>query len=351
MMIGERKMGIYYPKKIGEQRYKKTRSFLQPQNLLTLRTVMQIFYFPQTPPTQALAVTTGFFDGVHRGHTTVIRSLVERAQKNNLPSCVLTYEPHPRSILQKDKQIHLLTCLDEKSQRIADLGVDYMVVVPFSQELAQTKIDVFFENFLLKSLHTQILLVGFDHSFGENASKNLSQIQRLCSQHSLEFVRIKAFSYNDTRISSSKIRQALLKGDIVNANEWLSYNYTISGRVVKGNAIGRNIGFPTANIQPHCSEKLLPKNGVYAALVTVNQQTYKAMLNIGTRPTVCNENAVCIEAHLFNFSENIYDCSATITIINRLRDEYKMPTLDSLKSQLKQDKIEAINLLANQKFI
>ncbi|MGL4956047.1 MAG: bifunctional riboflavin kinase/FAD synthetase [Bacteroidales bacterium] len=307
---------------------------------------MQTFYSPQAPPAQALAITTGFFDGVHRGHAKVIRSLVEAARKKKTPSCVVTYEPHPRIVLSNEPNLQLLTCLSEKQEYLAALGVDYLQVIPFSKMLSNIDATTFFKNYLLNALHAKTMVFGFNHSFGKNAPDNLSQIQILCAQHDVDYVRISPYSHQGVKVSSSKIRQALQVGNIELANEWLGYHYCIQGEVVRGQAIGRTIGFPTANIRPFCTEKLLPKNGVYAALVSVNQQTYPAMLNVGTRPTVSNEGAICVEAHLFNFSEDIYGYHAKLAIVSRLRDECKMSSLESLKTQLFQDKIEVQARLA-----
>ncbi len=310
---------------------------------------MQTHTYPNIPVFDALAVTTGFFDGIHCGHISVIRQLLHVANEGGLPSCVVTYHPHPRVVLGKDEGLQLLTCFEEKEQRLSLLGVDHLVVIPFTRELAALEAEDFFEQYLVQALHTKKLIVGFDHNIGRGASAGFGKIQALGSLHNIDTLRVPACIQNGEEVSSTSIRNALHKGDIATANTMLCYNYTLRGQVVNGSRIGRQIGFPTANIQPECSLKMLPKIGAYAVLVTIDNQQYGGMLNIGTRPTVNNSQSRSAEVHIFDFSQDIYGKEITIEFIDRLRDERKMASLEELQEQLREDEVKAKNMLNDKK--
>ncbi len=306
---------------------------------------MQTHTYPHIPALGAMAVATGFFDGVHRGHAAVIRQLVQVAHENNLPSCVATYHPHPRVVLGKDEGLQLLTCFSEKEQRLAALGVDHLVVIPFTKELAALEAEDFFEQYLVKSLNAKKLVVGFDHNIGRNAAADFEKIKTLGEAHGIEVMQVQAYTEGEVEVSSTKIRKALNEGNMTAANTLLGYSYSIHGKVVAGSQIGRKIGFPTANIQPECSLKMLPKIGVYAVQISLGGKQYGGMLNIGTRPTVSSGEKRSAEVHIFDFSENIYDREITLALVERLRDERKMSSLEELQRQLKEDEVKAKTLL------
>lgn len=292
-----------------------------------------------------LAVTTGFFDGVHLGHAAVLRALKEAARDGGLPTCVVTYDPHPRVVLGKDEGLQLLTCFDEKEQRLASLGIDHLVVIPFTKELAATEPDAFFEQYLIKALNAKKFIVGFDHNIGKNASAGFDKIKTLGDAHGVEALLVQACRQNEVEVSSTKIRSALREGYIAEANAMLGYPYSLKGRVVNGRQIGRQIGFPTANIRPGCALKMLPKSGAYAVSITLDGQPFSGMLNIGTRPTVSSSAQQNAEVHIFDFTQDIYEKYVTITFADRLRDERKMSSLEELKKQLKEDEVKARKIL------
>jgi riboflavin kinase/FMN adenylyltransferase len=306
---------------------------------------MQTHTYPHIPALGALAVATGFFDGVHRGHAAVIQRLIQVARANGLPSCVATYHPHPRVVLGKDEGLQLLTCFSEKEQRLATLGVDHLVVIPFTKELAALEAEDFFEQYLIKTLNTKKLVVGFDHNIGRNAAAGFEKIKTLGEAQGIEVRQVQAYVEGKVEVSSTKIRKALNEGNIAAANALLGYDYSMHGKVVSGSQIGRKINFPTANIQPECSLKMLPKSGAYAVRVALDGKRHGGMLNIGTRPTVSSGEKHNAEVHIFNFSENIYDREITLTFVERLRDERKMRSLEELQRQLKDDEAKARQVL------
>lgn len=306
---------------------------------------MQTHTYPHLPALGAVAVATGFFDGVHCGHAAVIRQLVQVARASKLPSCVATYHPHPRVVLGKDEGLQLLTCFSEKEQRLAALGVDHLVVIPFTKELAALEAAVFFEQYLVKAINTKKLVVGFDHNIGRNAAADFEKIKTLGEAHGVEVVQVQAHTEGEVEVSSTKIRRALNEGNMAAANALLGYEYSMHGKVVAGSQIGRKIGFPTANIQPECSLKMLPKIGAYAVRIALGEKQYGGMINIGMRPTVSSGEKRNAEVHIFDFSENIYNREITLSFVERLRDERKMSSLEELQKQLKKDEGEARALL------
>jgi riboflavin kinase/FMN adenylyltransferase len=306
---------------------------------------MQTHTFPNIPALGPLAVTTGFFDGVHCGHQAVIRQLLRAASTSGLPACVVTYHPHPRVVLGKDEGLQLLTCFEEKQQRLATLGVDHLIVIPFTKELAALDAEIFFQQYLAKSLNTKQLIVGYDHNMGKNAAADFDTIKKLCNAHNVEAMQVSACTQNEVEVSSTKIRDVLREGNIAAANAMLGYAYSLHGRVVGGSRIGRQIGFPTANIAPDCTLKMLPKSGAYAVLVQLGGRRYSGMLNVGARPTVSSDNSRSMEVHIFDFSQDIYSSEITVTLVERLRDERKMESLEELKKQLCKDEKAAREIL------
>jgi len=307
---------------------------------------MQTHTFPNLPALGPLALTTGFFDGVHCGHQAVIRRLLHEAKAVGLPSGVVTYHPHPRVVLGKDEGLQLLTGVEEKQARLAALGVDHLIVIPFTKELAALDAAAFFERYLVKSLSAKLLVVGYDHSIGRGAAAGFEAIKALGSAHGVAAMQVSACTQNGVEVSSTKIRSALRDGSLAAANAMLGYAYALQGRVVGGTRIGRQIGFPTANIEPSCRLKMLPKSGAYAVRVTHGGMQHGGMLNVGTRPTVSGGgDSRSVEVHIFDFAQDIYGSDITVTLVERLRDERKMGSLEELKRQLKQDEEKARTIL------
>ncbi|MDR3188501.1 MAG: riboflavin biosynthesis protein RibF [Prevotellaceae bacterium] len=307
---------------------------------------MQVYQFPNTPPVSALAATTGFFDGVHCGHTAVLSTLKRVASSGGLPSCVVTYEPHPRIALGKDSGLRLLCSSHEKQQLLAAHGIDYMVVIPFTKTLADTPPDSFFEEYLARALRVKALVVGFDHNMGKNALGDFEAISALGKKHHVAVHRVSPYAQGAVTVSSTKIRRALQEGRVAAANQMLGYPYPISGVVRRGLSIGRTIGYPTANICPDFALKMLPKDGAYAVQTLLNGALYGGMLNIGTRSIFGHPDALSVEAHIFDFSQDIYGRSITVYFIDMLRDIKKMGSADELKNQLKKDEAEARKILS-----
>lgn len=293
-------------------------------------------------------ITPGTFDGVHIGHRKIIERIRQKAHEIAGESVVLTFEPHPRLVLfPDDNNLQLLTTLDEKLHLLEQAGVDHVVVIPFDREFSQLTAAAYVENVLVNKLHVQCLVIGYDHQFGRNREGSIEQLQKLAPRFGFEIEEIPPQEIDDIKVSSTKIRNALLSGDIKTANTFLTYPYNFEGRVVKGNQIGRTLGYPTANIQPLDSLKLIPGIGIYAVQVFTGNELYGGMMSIGKRPTVEDTEQITIEVHIFDWSEDLYDQRIRIHIVDKMRNEEKYSTLDELKQQLILDEKQARELLKN----
>lgn len=292
-------------------------------------------------------ITIGTFDGVHIGHKTILKEIVDHAKEVQGESILLTFEPHPRKVIFPDKPLHLLTPLHEKLELVKATGVDHIIVVPFTKAFANLTAEEYISDFLVKQFKPHSIVIGYDHQFGNDRKGDINLLKQLSEQYGYKVFEISAQLIHDAAVSSTKVRNAVSSGDMIEATNMLGRPYAITGIVVKGAQLGNTIGFPTANVQPNSSEQLLPANGVYAVKVIHDGNEYHAMLNIGIRPTVSNELSLHIEAHIFNFDEDIYGQELTLQFISRLRDEQKFPSLEHLKQQLSLDKENAIQVLAN----
>ena len=291
-------------------------------------------------------VTPGTFDGVHIGHRKIIERIRLKAQEIGGESVVLTFEPHPRLVLfPDDNQLRLLTTLDEKLYLLEQAGVEHVVVIPFDKQFSRLTAAAYVENILVNKLNTQCLVIGYDHQFGRNREGSIEQLQKLAPQFGFEVEEIPPQDIDDIKVSSTKIRNALLSGDIQTANLFLTYIYNFEGKVIKGNQIGRRLGFPTANIQPSDPLKLIPAMGIYAVHVAIGHEIRGGMMSIGKRPTVEDTEQITIEVHVFDWSEDLYDQSIRIYIVEKMRDEEKYNSLDDLKQQLILDEKQARELL------
>ncbi len=289
-------------------------------------------------------VTVGTFDGLHRGHKTILDRLKNKAKQLNYKSVVFTFWPHPRFVLGKIDGLELLSTIDEKAKILDDYGIDYLVIVEFTKQFAEQTSYEFVKNLLVAKLNVKHLVLGYDHHFGKNREGRFEKLAECANEFGFTIEQVSALSSGNDNISSTKIRNALKKGDIVKANKYLGYNYSITGTVIKGEALGRKIGFPTANIKWE-SYKLIPANGVYAVKVYYNKIEYNAMVNVGRKPTVSNNEKTGIEVNIFEFDENIYDKKITIFFIEKIRNEQKFESVDKLKLQLKLDKKMVLKLL------
>ena len=290
-------------------------------------------------------VTTGTFDGVHLGHRKIIHRLKELANANDGETVLLTFSPHPRIVLFPDDHgLMLLSTLDEKVDLIRRAGIDHLIIHPFTQQFSRLSSTEYIRDILVGQIDVKKLVIGYDHQFGRNREGSSENLMELESLYDFEVEEIPAHVMNDINISSTKIRKALLEGDVETAHNYLGYPYFITGTVVEGDQIGSEIGFPTANIFVEEKFKLIPANGVYAVHVEVEEESYRGMLNIGTRPTVQGKNQ-SIEVHIFDFDRNIYEKPIQVSLVKRIREEQKFENLDKLKEQLFLDRNRALNIL------
>jgi len=292
-------------------------------------------------------VTIGNFDGVHLGHVHVLENLLLH-QGENLQSMVITMWPHPRKVLHPSAQeLRFLTSIDEKIELLQNLGVDHLLIIPFTASFAQLSAEYFVKEILHDCVGVKKIVLGYDHRFGKNREGGLELLHRLAPMYGFELEEIPKQEVDNLAISSSKIREFLALGQMENVTALLGRRYAMSGKVVEGNKLGRTIGFPTANISLTFPEKLVPKNGVYAVLVKVAQNQYQGMMNIGYRPTI-SESALTLEVHIFEFEEDIYNQYITVFFVKYLRDEQKFDSVEDLKQQLYIDKEQAISVLRKE---
>ncbi len=293
------------------------------------------------------AVTIGTYDGVHLGHRAIISTLVSDAKARGLRSVVITFEPHPRLVLGKTNgaPIFLLSTLDEKLNAMESLGVDCVIVIHFTKAFSETPAEAFVENVLVKEIGLAEIVVGYDHMFGKNRGGSFETLARLAEKHHFAVRQIPEQKVDEHHLSSTAIRRFLESGEIERANKLLGSPYQLSAVVIEGDKRGREIGFPTANLLPP-KAKLIPKMGVYAVEAEVDGNRHRAMMNIGTRPTIQAPSGVSLEVHLLDFNGDLYGKSLTVRFLARLRDEQKFPSLDALKAQLERDKDAAQRLLS-----
>ena len=290
-------------------------------------------------------VTSGTFDGVHIGHKKILSRLREISQLSGGQTVVLTFWPHPRTVVSEDSQsLQLLSTIEEKIALFAQLGIDHLAIIPFTRSFSELSSEDFIRQILVDNIGTKKLVIGYDHRFGKNREGSFEFLKENCSQYGFEVEEIPRQDIEDMAISSSRIRKALVTGQIHEANELLGRPYSISGTVVKGKQLGRTIGFPTANLHPEESYKLIPQNGVYAIRAIYKDEIFKGMLNIGVRPTV-DGTSKTIEANLFDFDREIYGEELRVELLHYLRPEQKFDGLPALVAQINLDKERAVALL------
>lgn len=306
---------------------------------------MQVHYqeLGELPKFRKAVVTIGTFDGVHLGHRQIIAQLISEARAINGETVIISFYPHPRSIISTNSaEVKLLSLPKEKIDLLADTGVDHLVIIPFNQNFANQSADSYISNFLIKYFNPHTIIIGYDHRFGKNRLGGYQLLVASGNELGFKVKEIPEHLLNEVAISSTKIRHALLHTDITTANKYLGYSYFFEGLIIKGNQLGRTIGYPTANLLIENSEKLIPGNGVYAVTATVlsEEETkstlLKGMMNIGVRPTVDGINRV-IEVNLFNFDEDIYGRKLQVQVQHFIRGEVKFLGLEDLKTQLGRD--------------
>lgn len=283
-----------------------------------------------------LALSLGMFDGVHIGHKSIIDELKKTGQEKDLETAILTFWPHPRFVFNPDEDLKLLNTLDEKTVLMEKYGIQNLFLKEFDAGFRNLTGEEFVRQILVDALHVKYLIIGYDHSFGKNKSGNFELLQKLSGELGFEVEQMEAINIHENNISSTKIRKALLTGNIREANEMLGYSYSVSGTVVHGKKIGRTIGYPTANIETD-SIKLLPKKGAYIVEVFVQGKHYKGMLSVGTNPTV-NGEKLTVEVYILDFAGDIYGKDITVRFRDFLHDEIKFEGMDKLIERLDEDK-------------
>ncbi|TDU43284.1 riboflavin kinase/FMN adenylyltransferase [Gelidibacter sediminis] len=291
---------------------------------------------PKTPS----VVTIGTFDGVHIGHQKIIKKLTKKAADHHLISVVLTFFPHPRMVLQQNANIKLLNTIAERKEILSALGLDYIYVQEFTKAFAEMSARDFVKHILVEKLHVRHVIIGYDHHFGKDRSANIDDLKAYGTEFGFEVEEISAQDVKDVAVSSTKIRNALNSGDIITATAFLGYDYYINGTVVHGKGVGKKMEFPTANISIDEPYKLIPKNGVYVISSIYNDKIIYGMMNIGINPTFEGDKTT-IEAHFFDFNENLYGQKLRIYFLDRLRDERKFESVNALITQLRQDRYNA----------
>lgn len=310
---------------------------------------MKVYYnINDLPPIKNAIVSQGTFDGVHLAHKKIIERLKQLAKQKNGETVLMTFEPHPRMVLfPTDHGLQLLSTLKEKIHLLEKTGIDHLLVIPFTKEFSRQSSEQFIRDILVNKLHTHTLVIGYDHRFGKNREGSFEHLKESSSLYGFEVEEIPEQDIDDIAVSSTKIRKALQNDDIITAKKYLGTNYVLEGTVVKGQQLGRTIGYPTANIEVYNAFKLIPTDGVYAVWVWHNNIKYGGMLNIGNNPTVENKGR-SIEVNIFNFNKEIYGDTITVEFVLKLRNEEKFNGLEALKNQLVLDKENTLKTLGLQ---
>ena len=310
---------------------------------MSLKIFNSIKSFNATKPT---IVTIGTFDGVHLGHQKIVAQITKNADDLNCESLVLTFFPHPRMVLQESTEMKQLNTLNEKIALLDNLGIDNLVVHPFDKEFSRLTAEEFVKKVLVDVFKIKKIIIGHDHRFGRNRTATIDDLINFGGTYGFEVEQISAEEINEVSISSTKIRNALLEGNIELATNYLGYDYSLTGIIFKGKQLGRTIGYPTANITIEEDYKLIPNNGVYIAKSVLNGKTVFGMMNIGTRPTVDGTKQT-IEINFFDFKQDLYGQKITISLLHRMRSEQKFESIDALKNQLGKDKKTALAFIEN----
>lgn len=294
-------------------------------------------------------VTSGTFDGVHAGHRKILSRLKEIASKHGGETVVITFWPHPRFVLHPEEaDLKLLNTFEEKAELLKEQGIQHLLRIPFTKEFSQISSQDFIANILVRTIGTRKLVIGYDHHFGKNREGSFDQLMQNGHHYGFGVEEIPRQDVDHVGVSSSKIRKALASGDIETANLFLGHPYTLSGEVIKGDKLGRVLGFPTANIFPDSRHKLIPAEGIYAVTIRYEQSILKGMLYIGYRPTV-NGSKKNIEVNIFDFDREIYGERLTVFFHKMIRHDSKFSDLEELKQRLRMDKEETLSILSNQK--
>lgn len=294
--------------------------------------------------TKKTILTLGTFDGVHIGHKKILEKITQSTENGKYESLVLTFFPHPRIVLHGASEVKLLNTIDEKIDLLEKLDIQNLVIHPFDETFSKLTAEEFVKTVLVEKLQIQKIIIGHDHRFGRNRTADINDLITFGKQYDFEVEQISAQEIDAVSISSTKIRKALTEGNMALANDYLGYEYFLTGTISKGKQLGRTIGFPTANLKIEENYKLIPRNGAYIVKSIINEKMVYGMMNIGYNPTVSGEN-LSIEIHYFDFDQDIYNQKISVSILKHMREEQKFGSVDLLKEQLNQDKTIALDYL------
>ena len=289
-------------------------------------------------------VTIGTFDGIHKGHQKIFNKVINASKQNNLSSVVLTFFPHPRIILNKYNDIKMIDTLDEKIEHLEKIGIDHLIIHPFDRNFSLLSAEQFIREYLVEKLKLKHIIIGYDHRFGKGREASVSDLKEYSSEFNFIVDEIDAQEIEKIAISSTKIRNSINQGDLETTKKYLGRFFSLTGKVVKGDGLGKQIDYPTANILIEEDYKIIPKDGVYYIRTTIDNKLYNGMMNIGHRPTI-GFKSKSIEVNLFNFDRDIYDKVISVDVVVKIRDEKKFSSIYALKAQLAKDEEHCLKLI------
>ncbi len=294
-------------------------------------------------------VTLGTFDGVHLGHRKIIEMMRKKSEQLTGRNFLITFHPHPRKVVSKgNNNIKLLTTQSEKIALFETLGIENLLVINFTKEFSQLTYDEFFENYIIKGIGLKEIVIGYDHHFGKGRSGNADKLREIGAKHDFKVTAVDAVNIGDVSVSSTKIRNALIEGDIKKANSYLGRYYSFGGTVIKGDERGRSLGFPTANLKPEDEDKLFPAIGIYAVECFIEGIKHLGVMSIGKRPTFYDSGKVTTEVYILDFNKDIYGKFVTVNVVERIRGEEKYSSADELVEQMKKDTQAGLEILSRQ---
>ncbi|MEO5675424.1 MAG: bifunctional riboflavin kinase/FAD synthetase [Chitinophagales bacterium] len=301
--------------------------------------------FDSLPVFQNAVITIGTFDGVHRGHQKLIEKTREKALQIRGENVLITFDPHPRTIVfQNEDTLRLLSTMDEKIKLLEQYGADHLVIVPFTREFSLLSAKDYVEKFLVSHFHPAVIVIGYNHQFGHHRDGNIELLRKLSAQYHFQVEEIPKQMVDEIEVSSTRIRIALQEGDVKTTSHLLGHYYSLSGRVIRGEQLGRKLGFPTANLSVPEMFKLIPADGVYAVTINIDQETRNGVMSIGMRPTV-NGSHRTIETYIFDFAADLYEKVITVNFIGWIREEIKFESLDLMAEEIGRDVIRAKKIL------
>ena len=306
---------------------------------------MKVYYSSDDLPVFSKAVVTiGTFDGVHLGHQAILEQLQQEAARIGGETVIITFHPHPRKVVANSQPIYLINTIEEKIELLGKKGIDHLVVVPFTAAFSQQSPEDYVEQFLVKKFHPHTIIIGYDHRFGQGRKGDYKLLEELSPKFGFQLLEIPAHVINESTVSSTRIREAVLKGDVSAANGLLGYDFFFEGKVIDGRKLGRELGYPTANLDIGNAEKLVPGNGIYVVEVELDGEVFGGMMSIGVRPTI-GVTERTIEVNIFEFDKDIYGSRLRVYVKKYLREEMKFNNLEELKAQLALDKEDSLRVL------